>query len=263
MESSDVFRESMLACADALRPYCDWELMPALRGEVADTVDVVQPTLFAVLVSLARLWRSYGVEPGAVVGHSQGEIAAAHVAGVLSLADAAKVVALRSRALRTVAGTGGMVSVPLPLARTRFVLDTLGGRVSVAAVNGPSITVVAGESTALEELLAACAREDVEARRVEVDYASHTGDMDVLRERLAVDLADVTAQPGTVPMYSTLTGGIADTTTMGGSYWFENLRNTVRFDPAVREVVRDRGRVFLEISPHPVLTFGVQQILDD
>ncbi|MFI6896652.1 type I polyketide synthase [Streptomyces sp. NPDC050256] len=263
MESSKVFRESMQACADALAPYCDWDLRSALRGETADTVDVVQPTLFAVMVSLARLWQSFGVEPGAVVGHSQGEIAAAHVAGVLSLADAAKVVALRSRALRTVAGSGGMVSVPLPLARTQFVLDALGGRASVAAVNGPSITVVAGEPAALDELLAACAREDVEARRVEVDYASHTSDMEVLRERLGADLAEVTADPGTVPMYSTLTGKIADTTTMGGSYWFENLRNTVRFDPAVRELVRGRSRVFLEISPHPVLTFGVQQTLDD
>ncbi|MFJ8438863.1 type I polyketide synthase [Kitasatospora griseola] len=263
IDSHPVFRASMEACAEALAPYCDWELTDALTGALPDRVDVVQPALFAVMVSLARLWRSVGVEPAAVVGHSQGEIAAAHIAGVLSLADAARIVALRSRALRAVAGTGGMVSLPLPADRARELLAGYGGAVSVAAVNGPAITVVAGESAALERLLTDCERDGVDARRIDVDYASHTADMDVLREALAEDLAGVTAGPAEVALASTLTGRLLDGAPMDAGYWFDNLRNPVLFDPAVRELARAGHRVFLEMSPHPVLTLGVQEILDD
>ncbi|MFF1902835.1 type I polyketide synthase [Kitasatospora sp. NPDC058218] len=262
-ESSTVFRDAMKECAEALAPYCDWDLTAALRGELNDRVDVVQPALFAVMVSLARLWRSIGVEPGAVIGHSQGEIAAAHVAGALDLKDAARIVALRSKMLRSLAGTGGMVSVPLPADRTQRLLDGLAGRADIAAVNGPAITVVAGEPGALDELLAGCERDGIDARRIDVDYASHTADMEVLRERIAADLAGVAARPSHVPLYSTLTGKLADTSTMGADHWFENLRNPVLFDPAVRELVRARHRVFLEMSPHPVLTLGVQSTLEE
>ncbi|MBM2619540.1 type I polyketide synthase, partial [Actinoplanes sp. LDG1-06] len=140
-DSSPVFAESMRACAEALRPYTGWSLREILAGPL-DDVDVVQPALFAVMVSLAALWRSYGVEPAAVVGHSQGEIAAAYVAGALSLEDAARVVALRSRALRPIAGRGGMVAVPFA--------DVDPGGLSIAAVNGPDSTVLAGDVEAVE-----------------------------------------------------------------------------------------------------------------
>src|SRR5439155_6233795 len=136
------------ACAHALAPYTDWSLGEVLAdpdGTLFDRVDVVQPALFAVMVALAELWRAHGVTPAAVVGHSQGEIAAAYVAGALSLEDAARVVVLRSRAIaRTLAGRGGMVSVALPADVVRERLARWGGRVSVAAENGPSSVVVSG-----------------------------------------------------------------------------------------------------------------------
>ncbi|WP_415954575.1 acyltransferase domain-containing protein, partial [Streptomyces sp. KLOTTS4A1] len=116
--------------------------------------------------------RSYGVEPSAVIGHSQGEIAAAVVAGVLSLEDAAKVVALRSRAIIALAGRGGMVSVAQPAASVRDTITAWDGRISVAAVNGPSSTIVSGDVDALDELVAHCETTDIRARKVDVDYAS-------------------------------------------------------------------------------------------
>ncbi|MFJ4324571.1 type I polyketide synthase, partial [Streptomyces tricolor] len=165
LDSSPVFAERMDACAAALEPFVDWSLLDVVRGVEGapglDRVDVVQPVLWAVMVSLAEVWRSYGVVPSAVVGHSQGEIAAACVAGVLSLEDGARVVALRSRALRALAGSGGMVSVAAAPAEAEELLAGWADRVAVAAVNGPRSVVVAGEAAALEEFLAHCAQREV------------------------------------------------------------------------------------------------------
>src|SRR5205807_7169438 len=159
-DSAPVFAQSLEACAAALSPYVDWSLEAVLRGAPGapslERGDVVQPALFAVMVSLAALWRSYGVEPSAVVGHSQGEIAAAHVAGALSLDDAARVVALRSQAVaELLAGHGGMVSVALTPEAAEERLERFGERLSLAAVNGPASVVVSGQVEALDELLAA------------------------------------------------------------------------------------------------------------
>ncbi|MEV0242708.1 type I polyketide synthase [Streptomyces sp. NPDC050674] len=263
-EESPVFRDSMAACAEALLPYCGWQLQDALRGQALERVDVVQPALFAVMVSLARLWESVGVRPAAVVGHSQGEIAAAHVAGALSLADACRIVALRSKALHTLAGTGGMVSVPLGADETRDLLKSVGGAagIGIAALNGPRATVVAGPQDALTELLAACARTGVDARRIDVDYASHTEAVEVLKEPLARQLTGVLPRPSAVPVYSTLAGEAVDPTVLDASYWYDNLRGTVRFRTAVERLVARRHRTFLEISPHPVLTMALTDILD-
>ncbi|MDX3315336.1 acyltransferase domain-containing protein, partial [Streptomyces sp. ME08-AFT2] len=157
-----------------------------------DRVDVVQPVLWAVMVSLAEVWRAHGVVPSAVVGHSQGEIAAACVAGVLSLSDGARVVALRSKVIgEGLAGRGGMLSVALSAEAVAGRIVPWAGRVWVAALNGPAATVVSGDGEALDELSAACAAEGVRVRRIPVDYASHSPAVDVVRERLVAGLAGV------------------------------------------------------------------------
>ncbi|WP_282916604.1 type I polyketide synthase, partial [Saccharothrix syringae] len=267
LDTEPVFAESVRACAAAFEPHVDWDLLDVLRSAPGapspERVDVVQPALFAVMVSLARLWRSAGVEPAAVVGHSQGEIAAAHVAGALSLADAARVVTLRSRALGAIAGRGGMVSVPLPVDAVLARLAAHGDRIGVATVNGPAATVVAGDADALEEFLAECDRDDVRARRVPVDYASHSPHVDAIRDELATLLAGITPRAARIPFCSTVTGDLLDTTGLNADYWFRNLRQTVHFDRAVRTLL-DRGHdAFVEVSPHPVLTIGVQGTVDD
>ncbi|MEU4804934.1 type I polyketide synthase [Actinosynnema sp. NPDC023587] len=264
LDSSPVFAAEVAACSTALSRYVDWRLEDVLRGAPGapslERVDVVQPALFAVMVSLAALWRSYGVEPSAVLGHSQGEIAAAYVAGALSLDDAARVVALRSRAVRErLAGHGGMMSVSLPVDQVEARVEPYAGRVSVAAVNGPATVVVAGEPDALDDLLAACERDGVRARRVTVDYASHSAQVEAIRDEVLASLAPVAPRTGTIPFYSTAEGGFIDTAGLDAGYWYRNLRGRVGFEPAVRALVENGTTCFVEVSPHPVLGMAVAE----
>ncbi|EFL26032.1 oleandomycin polyketide synthase, modules 5 and 6 [Streptomyces himastatinicus ATCC 53653] len=269
MDASPVFAARIDECAAALAEFTDWSLVDVLRGvdgaPSLDRVDVVQPVLFAVMVSLAELWRTLGVEPAAVVGHSQGEIAAACVAGVLSLKDAARVVALRSQAIgRVLAGKGGMVSLALPVSEVRERIAAWGEeRISVAAVNGPSAVVVSGEPAALDELLASCEADEVRARRVPVDYASHSAQVELLRDELLTLLAPVQPRTARVPFLSTVTGEWVEGPELGAEYWFTNLRRTVELENAVRRLLDEGFGVFIESSAHPVLTMGVQDTAED
>ncbi|MEU3408248.1 type I polyketide synthase [Streptomyces sp. NPDC006670] len=267
LDTAPVFAARVRACEEALAPHVDWSLTEVLRGAPGapgfDRVDVVQPVLFAVMVSLAELWRSYGVEPSAVAGHSQGEIAAAAVVGALSLEDAAKVVALRSRALTVLSGRGGMLSVSLPLDRLTPRMAAWGERLSVAAVNSPSSIVVSGDGDALAELRDALHADGIRARLIAVDYASHSAHVEEVREQVLEALADITPRACEVPFYSTVTGGALDTDRLDADYWYRSLRHTVRFDEATRALVRDGHGALIEVSAHPVLTVGIQETLDD
>ncbi|MEV3915175.1 SDR family NAD(P)-dependent oxidoreductase [Streptomyces canus] len=267
LDSSPVFAARFAECAEALDPFTDWSLFDVVRGVEGapgfDRVDVVQPVLFAVMVSLAALWESLGVTPAAVVGHSQGEIAAACVAGALSLGDAARVVALRSQAILALSGRGGMLSVPLPVAVVRERVAAWEGAISVAAVNGPSSTVVSGDAWALDELFAVLEGEGVRVRRVPVDYASHSVHVEAIEGELAGLLAPVEPQASAVPFYSTVTGGVIDTAMMDAGYWYTNLRRTVLFEDTVRALLTDGHSTFVEISPHPVLAVGLQETFED
>ncbi len=268
LDGSGVFAESVGLCGEALAPFVDWSLEGVLRGVEGEPglerVDVVQPVLWAVMVSLAELWRACGVCPDVVVGHSQGEIAAACVAGGLSLGDGACVVALRSRALAGLAGRGGMVSVALSVGELERRLEGWGCvGVSVAAVNGPGATVVSGEVGVLEELLGVCEGDGVRARRIAVDYASHSPQIEEIRGELLEACASIVPRSGEVPFFSTVVGGVVDTAELGAEYWYRNLRETVRFEGAVRSLLGDGYRAFVEVSPHPVLTIGVQEAVED
>ncbi|MEU1400354.1 type I polyketide synthase [Micromonospora zamorensis] len=257
LDTAPVFADRIAACADALSPHVEWNLLDVLRSDgpgLLDRVDVVQPALWAVMVSLAELWRSHGVTPSAVIGHSQGEIAAAVVAGALSLQDGAKVVALRSRALLQLAGTGGMVSVSAPLGTVE---DLLADGVTIAAVNGPSAVVVAGPAEAVDAFLTRCEAAGVRARRVAVDYASHCDAVEPVASELTTALAGITPGPASVPFLSTVTGALADGGALDAGYWYANLRSPVRLDQAVTAAATAGNRLFLEISPHPVLTAGI------
>ncbi|WP_312847528.1 SDR family NAD(P)-dependent oxidoreductase, partial [Streptomyces sp. WAC 01420] len=265
-EASPVFAEALAECEAALAPFVDWSLSEVLRdgeGGWLERVDVVQPVLFAVMVSLARLWRWLGVEPAAVVGHSQGEIAAACVAGALSLEDAARVVALRSQAIRVLSGRGGMVSLALPVDAVRERISSYEGRVSVAAVNGPSSVVVSGEPGPLEELVASCEAEGVRARVIPVDYASHSAQVEELERELLDVLAPISPRSSEVRFFSTVTGDwLTDTSVMDAAYWYRNLRQTVEFADAAAALIEQGHGLFIEASPHPVLTVPVESSIE-
>uniref|UniRef100_UPI003EC10916 type I polyketide synthase n=1 Tax=Streptomyces parvulus TaxID=146923 RepID=UPI003EC10916 len=259
LDASPVFAERIAECAAALEPFIDWSLVDVLRGDadpgLMERVDVLQPASFAVMVGLAAVWQSVSIEPDAVLGHSQGEIAAAAVSGALSLEDAARVVALRSQAIaRQLAGRGGMASVALSVSDVAGRLERWADRVEVAAVNGPSSVVIAGDAEALDETLEALAADGVRVRRVAVDYASHTRHVEDIRETLAETLAGVTAQAPSIPFYSTVTGEwIANEGVLDGGYWYRNLRGQVGFGPAVGALLKQGHGVFVEVSAHPVL----------
>ncbi|HWH94448.1 MAG TPA: SDR family NAD(P)-dependent oxidoreductase [Baekduia sp.] len=266
MEQSPAFASQLRACAEALAAHVDFDVEGVLRGDAGqpplERVDVVQPVLFAIMVSLAALWRAVGVEPAAVVGHSQGEIAAAHVAGALSLEDAARVVALRSRALRALSGRGGLISVSLSPEEAARRLDRFGDRLVVAAVNAPGMVALSGEPEALDEVLSWCEAEGVRARRVPIDYAAHSPQVEEIRAGLLEALGPIAPRTGRIPLVSTVTGDVLDTARMDAAYWYEGERRPVQLDAAVRRLLDDGHRVFVEVSPHPVLTTGIQESID-
>ncbi|GCD47605.1 type I polyketide synthase [Streptomyces paromomycinus] len=262
---SPVFAARLSECAAALEPYVDWSLTDVLAGAegapALEAADVVQPALWAVMVSLAAVWEAAGVAPEAVVGHSQGEIAAATVAGMLSLEDGARVVALRSRALKVLAGAGGMLSVSRPASEVQERLARFGDRLSLAAVNGPSSTVVSGEPEALEELKAEFEAAGARARMVAVDYASHSAQVDRLEEEITSVLAGVSPRRGRVPMVSAMTGEALTGEELDAGYWFRSLRATVHYDRAVRVLAGRGHQVFIEVTPRPVLVGAMQDTL--
>ncbi|MBE3016296.1 acyltransferase domain-containing protein, partial [Microbispora sp. NEAU-D428] len=266
LETAPVFAERLAECGRALAEFVDWSLLDVVRGVPGapglDRVDVVQPVLWAVMVSLAELWQSYGVRPDAVVGHSQGEIAAAVVAGGLSLRDAARVVALRSQAIRTLSGDGGMASIALPLEEAEARIAAWDERLSVGVVNGPGSVVVSGEVGALAELLAALDAEGVRNRRIPVDYASHSAQVELIEEEIVKALAPVAPRELTVPMLSTVIGDWVGPEELDAEYWYANLRRPVRFEAATRALATGGHSAFIEISPHPVLTSSIEDTLD-
>ncbi|HEV2639123.1 MAG TPA: type I polyketide synthase [Actinocrinis sp.] len=261
LDTSPQFAGYVHECEQALAPYTDWSLTEVLRRSAAapglDRVDVVQPALFAVMVSLARLWQHHGVNPAAVVGHSQGEIAAAYVAGALSLADAAKVVALRSAALARLDAPAGMASLRADEQQAAALLAAWPGRLTVAAANSPAQVVVAGDTEALDELTAECERRGIRIRRIEVGYASHSPQVEPIREELLAKLAGIEPQRAHIPFYSAVTGEPADTTGLDAEYWYRNLREPVRFAAATRKLLDNGFTMFVEVSPHAVLTAAV------
>ncbi|OPC78496.1 hypothetical protein B4N89_38190 [Embleya scabrispora] len=258
LHQSPVFAEHIERCAAALAPHVDWSLTEVLRdpeGAGLERVDVVQPALWAVMVSLAELWRAYGVRPAAVVGHSQGEIAAACVAGALTLADGARIVALRGRALLDLAERGLMASVATSEAEAIARIAEFGGRLSLAAVNSPGQVVVSGEPAAVRELVEAAER----GRILPVNYASHSARVEEIRDRLRGDLAGIEPVAAAVPFHSTVTGGPLDTTRLVAEYWYDNLRHTVRFEQTVRGLLAQGYDTFVDVGPHPTLLTPIQE----
>ncbi len=266
--SSPVFAARLAECERALAPYADWSLTQVLAeadgAPSLDRADVAQPALWAVMVSLAAVWEAAGVVPGAVVGHSQGEIAAATVAGILSLEDAAKVVAVRSQALAGLGTGGGMLSVVMPAAAVRDLLAPWGDRLSVAAVNGPAATVVSGETAALAEFEKELSKRRVLRWSIPVtDFVAHSAGIDDVAGLLTERLAGIEPTAGRLPLFSTVECRWMSGPELDPGYWFANVRNTVRFDEAVRALAEAGNRTFVEVSPQPVLTTGIAETVED
>ncbi|MXQ63512.1 type I polyketide synthase, partial [Actinomadura rayongensis] len=261
LEQSPVFAEALAEISAAVEEFAGWSVLDVIRqaedAPSLDRVDVVQPVSFAVMVALSRLWESLGVTPDAVIGHSQGEIAAAYVAGGLSLRDAARVVVLRSQLIAGVlAGRGAMASIALPAEQVR---ERLSGSVQIAVVNGPGSVVAAGDPAELEALLAALESEGTRVRRLPVDYASHSAQVEAIETDLLDVLNGLAPQKPRIPMLSSVTADWLGDGPLDGAYWYRNLRHTVRFQDAVTALIEDGFSAFIEVSSHPVLGVGIQE----
>ncbi|HEX8847781.1 MAG TPA: type I polyketide synthase [Pyrinomonadaceae bacterium] len=258
-----VFRALIERCDELMRSHADWSLLDEINADEMrsrlDEIDVAQPVIFAIQVSLAALWRSWGIEPDAVVGQSMGEIAAAHVAGALSLEDAVQIICRRSQLLKRMSGLGSMAAVELSLEQAQAALLGYEGRLSVAVSNSHVSTVIAGETEALEEILKKLQQQGVFCRQVKVNIASHSPQMEPLRDDLLRALEGVRAQTPALPIYSTVTGEFSRDERFDAAYWWRNLREPVLFSAAVGRLLEGEFQTFLEVSPHPILLSAIQQ----
>jgi len=269
LTDSPAFAESIEECASALAAWVDWSLMDVLRcapgAPAVDQPDVTGLVSFAMMVSLARWWQSIGVRPGAVVGHSQGEVAAAHVAGALPLDQAVRILVQRNMVMAPLLGRGRMLAVAASEDEVtrRMKAFSQRGAVSVAVVNGPNAVVVSGEPDAVGELEAELAAAGLRVRRVRgADGAGHSAQLEPLREGMLRALGEVSPRTSPTAFCSTVTGTVLDTADLTAEYWYRNARQTVQFDPAVRGLLAQGYRVFLEVSAHPLLVPAVEEIVD-
>ncbi|MBI0383573.1 acyltransferase domain-containing protein, partial [Streptomyces albiflaviniger] len=243
LQTSPVFAARLNECAEALAPYTDWSLIDVITGAPnapsLERVDVLQPTTFAIMVSLAALWQANGIHPDAVIGHSQGEIAAACVAGHLSLTTAAKIVALRSQTIaHHLTGRGGMMSVLTSREWVEEALAPWDGRLWIAAVNGPASVSVSGDPDALAEFGKTLSKAKIYRWQLPgVDFAGHSGHVTTIKDELHQVLDGVTASPGEVAWMSTVTADWADPTHITTDYWYRNLHDTVRFHQATQALL--------------------------
>jgi acyl transferase domain-containing protein len=261
-----VFRTAVERCDALLRPLVGWSLLDQFRcDEPASRLhrtEVAQPALFALQVGLAELWRSWGVVPQAVVGHSLGEVAAAHVAGALTLEDAVRVVAHRGRVMQKAAGRGRTAAVDVPADEALHALKGLEEKVNLAAVNGPSSVTLSGDPEALEEVLGSLRHKGAVTHLLRTDCAFHSYQMDALVPELVAALDGTQPQAASLPLVSSVTGLPAAGPELDADYWGRNLRQTVRFADAVGGLLERRHEVFLEIGPHPVLAQALNQCLE-
>ncbi|WP_327099662.1 type I polyketide synthase [Nocardia vinacea] len=262
-DSEPVFRSAVEACDDAIRDEAQWSVIAELTADPSESrlnrIDIVQPVLFAMEVGLAALWRSKGIEPDAVIGHSLGEVAAAHVAGALSLTDAARIIVRRSRLLRTLTGRGAMAQVELPFEEANAALSEWADRVSIAASNSARSTVLSGAPDALDEIVAQLTDAGVFCRRIKVEVAAHSPQVDAITDELGRELGVLEPKAAAVPMWSTVLGSFCGGAELDAAYWVRNLREPVLFSEAVREQIAAGPTVFVELSPHPILLTSIEE----
>jgi myxalamid-type polyketide synthase MxaE and MxaD len=269
MAHEPAFREAFARWDEAMRPYLGSSLTddlmdPAREARIED-VDVVQPLLVAVQASLAATWQAWGVEPRAVVGHSLGEVAAAHVAGALDVDDAARIACVRSRLFREIQGLGAMLSVELGLNEARALLRDYPG-VSVACCNGPRSTVLSGDVEPIRAIEAAMQAKGLFCRAVKVNFAAHSHYLDRIEARYREALADIRPRPFDRRFASSVVPGLgadpSDGAKLDAGYWWKNMRETVFFVQAATALLDDGVDVLLEVSPHPVLSVPLAQLLE-
>lgn len=262
-----VFRSAVEECDRVLRPELGWSVLDMLLADAdapaPERIEVVQPLVFTVQVAIARHLIAAGVAPGAVVGHSMGEVAAAHIAGILDLLAAAQVIARRSRIMSKIRGRGAMALVGVSREEATQIADARGGRLAVAGNNSPRSCIVSGEPETVEQVVAELHARDVFCRRISVDIASHSHQVDALLPELAEAFRGVQPRPEAIPFCSTVSARVEQGESLDAAYWVGNVRGTVEFAAATRVLLERGHRAFIEIGPHPLLVPALRETLDE
>jgi len=265
LRDEPVFREKILECDRLLREFGDWSLLAELsRDEATSRLNetaIAQPAIFAIQVGLAAVWEAWGIRPVAVVGHSVGETAAAHLAGVLSLREAARVIFHRGRCMEVASGLGRMLATALSWDQAEELIAPYRDRVSIGAFNGPASVTLSGDGEALAAIAAELTRRCVTCQFLRVNYAFHSQQMEPVREELLRSLGTVERQPAALPLFSTVSGRAATAQDFDADYWWRNVRQSVRFATAIDGLLECGHRRFLELSPHPVLGGSILECL--
>ena len=265
LEASPVFKELMLNCEKELKKHVSWSLIDELKsGAKFKDVSVIQPILFAIQISLSKLWMSFGIHPKLVIGHSMGEVAAAYVSEILTLKDAVKVICLRSRLAKKISGKGAMAVVELSIEKISAVIKDYKKEVSIAANNGPNSVILSGDSASIDVIIEKLERENVFCRKINVDFASHSPQIDTIKKELLDGLGKITPKKGVIPIYSTVKNELSDGNDFNEYYWCDNIRKPVLFSQAIQYCLENTEELtFVEISPHPVLLAFVEQNIEN
>jgi myxalamid-type polyketide synthase MxaE and MxaD len=267
LDQEPVFRQTLEQCDELLRSHVDWSLLAELQATEADSqlvqIDVVQPLLFALQVALAELWRSWGVQPVAVVGHSLGELAAAYVAGILTLADALRIICVRSKLLKRLSGQGAMAVVELSFDEATQAIAEQTHLLAVGVSNSRHSTVLSGDPAALAQLLQRLEHDGIFCRLIKSDVAGHSPQVDPLLPELKQTLSTLQPQAGRLRMQSTVSGENISGPELTADYWVRNLREPVRFASAIERLTASGHDLFIEISPHPVLLPAISEVAQE
>jgi polyketide synthase 12/epothilone polyketide synthase D len=263
LEQEPVFRAVIERCDEIVRQLGPWSLLDELTADEARSrmavTAISQPAIFALQVALAALWRSWGVQPEAVIGHSVGEVAAAHLTGAFDLEEAMRVIYQRGRCMELAPARGRMLAAGIPAEEARRLLHPYGERVSLAAINSAASVTLSGEAEPLEEIARVLEERRIFWRFLQVHYAFHSAQMDPVRDELLASLRGLQPRPATLPLFSTVLGRRIDGPEMGPEYWWRNVRRTVQFAASVDHLITLGCDTVVELSPHPVLTTSVAE----
>lgn len=266
LEQNQIFQNVLERCDQSIRLWADWSLLEQLTLDQdspdyrLEEISVIQPVLFAMQIALAAVWQSWGIEPAAVVGHSMGEVAAAYVAGALSLDEAIHVICKRSQLMQRTSGQGAMAVIGLPYAETQKLVDGLEDKLSIAVQNSPNSTVLSGDPEALRALMEKLQEQEIFCRLIKVDVASHSPQMDPLCLELVDSLQEIQPKAEEIPFYSTVSADIHEGVALDAEYWGRNLRQPVRFSTTIERMLEDEHVVFIEMNPHPILLSSIEEI---
>ncbi len=268
MKHEPVFKRMIESCDKAMRPWAKFSLMDELNRPEAETkmqrTEISQPAIFAMQMALATLWQSWGIQPAAVVGHSVGEVAAACIAGILTLDQAAKIIVLRGRFMDECAAAGGtMLAVGMTPDEARAVIAKHDRTVSIAAFNGPRSLTLSGLKTSLEVIAAELESKGIFARFLQVSHPFHHAMMQPAADDLKAALSELTPKAESLPFFSTVTGQRLDGASCDASHWSRGVRQPVEFASAIDALSEFGVDAWLEIGAHPALVRSIQECLGD